>query len=250
MEAFRQHMIYFNRGEYENPRFWRGFGGKPFLKDASVLDIGCGYGSLCIDMALSGAKRVIGIDINGQMIEFAVENLKQNYPQLMHIVEFRNVSLRDFDCSKFSFNFIVSKDTFEHLFDLGGVLEKTKEILQPGGGVYVGFGPLYNSPFGDHGWTQTLIPWGHLVFKESKIIERLNRNRAEKINSIANLALNKMSLSAYRRIFHESGLSIVYFKVNQNVGVLSIVSKIFYWMSRIPFLEEFFTHNLYCILEK
>jgi len=42
---------YFNFGKIENSKFWRRLGGKPNLENKSVLDFGCGHGSLCLDIA-------------------------------------------------------------------------------------------------------------------------------------------------------------------------------------------------------
>jgi 2-polyprenyl-3-methyl-5-hydroxy-6-metoxy-1,4-benzoquinol methylase len=50
------------RGEYENPRFWSRFGQVPDFRGAVILDVGSGWGSLCVDMALAGVKRVVGLE--------------------------------------------------------------------------------------------------------------------------------------------------------------------------------------------
>jgi len=40
--------------------WWKYFGGKPNLEGLKILEIGCGWGSLCIDAALSKAKKKEG----------------------------------------------------------------------------------------------------------------------------------------------------------------------------------------------
>ena len=242
---------YFKRGEYEIPRFWARLGGKPDLSNAHIVDIGCGHGSLCIDLALSGAKKVLGLDIDAHLIEFANENLRRNYPQLKSVLEFRNVDLRDYP--ELEFEVAVSKDTFEHIMDLEGMLGAISSRLQPGGRIYAGFGPLYNAPSGDHGRTHTPTLWGHLLVPEQTIFERLNRHRKTTISSVHDLGLNGMSLQDYKRAFRESGLSVEYFRVNQ--GALGpwphqLVYAFASLLRKIPFLEEYFTINIYCILEK
>jgi len=246
MEFDQVYIDYFNKGKRENRKFWSRLGGKPHLADTTVLDIGCGLGTLCIDIALSGARKVVGLDVNSGDIKFANENLRTNYAELQDIVEFRDIDLRDYQ-DDITFDYIVSKDTFEHIFELEAVLSEMTRRLKPGGKIYLGFGPLYNGPFGDHGWTNTKIPWGYLIIPEPIIIKRLNRNRENKIASIQDLGLNKWTLSDYRRLFTNSGLSIVFFKVNHGKN---IALKLFNLISKIPFLEEYFAHNLYCILEK
>ena len=231
--------------ELENARFWNRLGGKPALKGASVLEIGCGYGVLCVDMALSGARLVIGLDISSKRIDVARKYVKEKYPQLKNIIEFKVMDLKDYPA--FNFDYIFSKNSFEHIIELEKMLIRMKSCLKLGGKVYTGFGPLYNSPFGDHGLTKTIIPWGHLLIKESIIINKLNRRGSDKINSIYDLGLNKLSFSDYLRIFNNSGLYTIYFRVNQSNN---IIVKIFSLFSKIPFLKEYFTQNIYCILEK
>ena len=73
---------YFNFGKLENEKFWRRLGGKPDLKNKTVLDFGCGHGALCVDIAKSGAKIVNGIDLEENLLKFAKDNLKENYKDL------------------------------------------------------------------------------------------------------------------------------------------------------------------------
>lgn len=257
MELRQTDIDHFKREEYENPRFWSRFGEVPDLRGATVLDVGSGWGSLCVDMALAGAKKVVGLDIKSELVDFANEYLRQNYPQLTSIVDFKDVDLRDYD--EVTFDYIISKDSFEHIIELDRMLSEMKKRLAPGGRIYTGFGPLYTSPYGDHdrrrvilgpwgfwGRLLALTPWGHL-FMESIVIDMNNRYRERKVNSMYDLGLNKMSASDYRRAFHESGLSIVEFRINQST---SIQSRVFALLARIPFLEDYCTHSIYCILEK
>lgn len=46
---------YFKQGEIENPQFWFYLKGEPPLEGLTVLDIGCGHGSHCVDMASKDA---------------------------------------------------------------------------------------------------------------------------------------------------------------------------------------------------
>jgi SAM-dependent methyltransferase len=146
----------------------------------------------------------------------------------------------------YAFDYIVSFSAFEHIIELDKVLDAMKNNLKSKGRIYVGFGPLWNSPFGDHRRTKTIIPWGHLLFSESLLITKLNLFREKKINSIYDLGLNKLSLSDYRRMFRNSGLQVKNFKINVSDN---FISKIFSVIRKIPFLEEYFTHNIYCIWE-
>jgi SAM-dependent methyltransferase len=236
---------YFNRGKTENSKYWFRLGGQPSFEGAVVLDVGCGHGSLCVDAALAGAKKVVGLDLDIHRINFANENLVQNYPDLVSVVEFKAVNLNDYNGQEF--DVILSKDSFEHIIELEQVLKDMIARLRKAGRIYIGFAPLYRSPFGDHGRTELLIPWGHVLFSDEFIVKRLNKKREYQISSIYDLGLNKMSLADYHNLFSNSGMKLVYLRTNvsSNPGM-----KIFTLISQISFLKEYFTHNLYCILEK
>lgn len=236
---------YFKKGEVENPQFWSRLKRDPSFEGLTVLDIGCGHGSLCVDMASKGTKKVVGIDINDKLIRFARENVLLNYPQLQDKIDFRCCDIAELDEGE-SFDIIVSKSAFEHILNLDNVLFEIYKRLKTGGKLYVGFGPLYNSPFGDHKRTKAIIPWGHLIFPESFLIKRLNITRQNKIESIHNLGLNKLSLSEYKDILFNSGLDVLFFGVNGNTPI----PRLFSLIRRVPFLEEYFSISLFCILEK
>jgi SAM-dependent methyltransferase len=244
---------YFNRGKWENPRFWRRMINIPDLKNKTVIDLGCGHGSMCVYMALKGAKKVVGLDINNRLIQFAKENVKENYPHLDDKIEFLNMSLEEYDDS--NYDYIVSYSTLEHVINLKRVMGAVKEHLKVGGRFYAGFGPLYNTPFGDHRLTKTVIPWGHLIVPEKTIIEKLNTNSKNKISSICDLGLNKLSYSDYRSIFSSiNNMKMLYFKTNQVNGsdglALYTFSQISSILCKVKFLEEYFTFNIYMMMEK
>lgn len=236
---------YFKRGERENPLFWERLGGEPCFEDLKVLDVGCGVGSLCVYMALKGARRVVGLDTSESQINNAQKILLAKYPNLKNQIHYYCFTIEDLQES--DFDIIVSKDTFEHLLDPSSTLAEMGKRLKKNGRIYIGFGPLYNSPFGDHGRTKSFFPWGHLLLPEKFIISRLNKYSENKITSITELGINKLSLAKFKNIFLSSGMYSPFLKVNASANPLS---KVFSLLRRIPRLGELFTHNLYCILEK
>lgn len=257
MELSNEDLGRFRRGLEDVRKFWARFGETPDFRGQRVLEVGSGFGALAISIGLSGARRVVAVDVSARAIEFAAANLRQNYPQLSRVVQFKATAVGDlgegpFDC-------IVSKDTFEHVMDLDSVLAEMRRRLAPGGRIYAGFGPIYTSPYGDHdrrrkafepmGWrgrALARIPWGHL-FLESKIIAMANRNGGRKASSMRDLNLNTRSASDYRRAFAASGLDTLEYRTNQSTR---LTSKILSVTSMLPFLEDYCTHNIYCVLKK
>ena len=243
----RADLEYFERGKIENPRFWTNLNGEPNFVGKKILDIGCGHGSLCVYLAFKGARQVIGIDINQRLIDFAKENILLNYPQFKKSIKFICCEINSIQES--DFDFIVSKDTFEHIMNLDTVLDQMYNKLKAQGKAYIGLAPLYNSPFGDHGRTKALLPWGHLIFPESFLLRRLNKHLNTYIKSIYELGLNMYSLAEYKNLFFKriKKWNILLFRIN---ATRSLKSKLFSFFRFVPFLEEYFSHNLFCILEK
>ena len=81
---------YFNYGKVENEKFWRRLGGEPNLESKSILDFGCGHGSLCIHMAKKNVNSILGIDLNEKLIKFATR-----IPAFMYLTDFRENTLQD-----------------------------------------------------------------------------------------------------------------------------------------------------------
>ena len=104
---------YFNNGFSENEKFWRRLREKPNFKNKSILDFGCGHGALCLDIARSHPRRVLGIDLEENLLNFANENLIKNYSKYSNIVSFKKINLISENINE-KFDYIVSKDTFEH----------------------------------------------------------------------------------------------------------------------------------------
>ena len=231
--------------EKANQRFWDSFGGKPPFQGAMVLDVGCGRGTLCIDLALSGVRKIIGVDIDPACIDFAHTNLRCNYPHFTDCVSFELGDLSRY--ADDTFDYIVSKDSFEHIMNLGELLLEMKRCLKPGGKIYAGYGPLYNSPDGPHGH-YGILPWGHVFLPERLLVAMVNRGRDEKVNHLSDLNLvNHMSFAEHRSLIFAAGFKVLYFEVNRGKHLLA---PFFSALRKISFLEEYFTYNIYCVLEK
>ena len=242
----KEDIDYFEKGREDNITFWSRFDHKPQLNGATVMDVGCGHGRLCIDTALEGASRVIGLDVNPHLVRFAQENLKSRFSHLSDTVEFIHSDIQHYH-QEMAFDYIISKDTFEHILDLNDVLREMEKRLKPGGSVYTGFGPLYYSSRGDHRRTKINIPWGHLIVPERIILKRLNRDRGDKVRTIEDLGLNKWRLRDYRKLFDESPLTVTFFQLRDNAHPLAGLCSM---LRKLPFLEEYFSYNLYCVLKK
>lgn len=98
-----------------------------FVKDKTVLDIasGVGYG---VDFFIKeGAKKVIGVDLDPQTIEYAKANYTYNN------VDFKVGDAEDIPLPDNSVDVIVSFETIEHVNDYKKFLKETKRVLKKDG---------------------------------------------------------------------------------------------------------------------
>lgn len=239
-------ITYFEREKNEkNPIFFERFPQINY-EGLKVLDLGCAHGAISIDLAVKGANEIVGVDLEPGRLDFAQENLKTNYPEFLHKISFKCVDFRTIKDN--DFDLIISKASFEHFIDLETLLNDMKNKLKVGGKIISGFGPLYNSPWGDHNRLKHSLPWTHVLLPEKYLIKRLNRQRNNKAANIQDLGLNGYSLKKYRQIFYNTdGLAVIDFRTN--VSERSIM-KVFNLFSSLPFLREYFTFNIYCVLER
>lgn len=248
----------FERSATENARFWSRFPRIPDLRGASVLEVGCGRGRLCVDMATAGARRVLGLDILGTQLAFASENLRQNHSRYLSVVEFRQGNLPELDDDE-CFDFIVTKDALEHVIDLDGMLEAMRERLAPGGKIFAGFGPLYTSPYGDHdrrkrafehlglkGKAAAMLPWAHLLL-EKQILKEHSRLRGAEVANMQELCLNGLAIDDYRKAFVRNGLRVECGRQNQGPAPLSQALSL---LAKVPLLERYCVFNAYLVLSR
>lgn len=236
----------FRRSQSELDKFWSRFPEKPGFAENRALDLGCGLGAMVFDIAEAQAALVVGLDIHAPYIKFTHEKLEKDYSHLKKIVNFYDCHLSELD--EGDFDIIISKDTFEHIIDIEACLQSMATRLRPDGRIFVGFSPLWRSIRGDHHRTRTWFPWGHVIFPEQVIIRGLREIYPEKnIKRIEDLGLNKLSLHELKAILARVGLRATYLHVNvsENLGM-----KLYNLGRFLPGLAEYFTHNVYMVIEK
>lgn len=100
-----------------------------------VLDLGCGPGLWTPIFAekVKPSGKVIGIDISGDLLDYARENLK-NTP-LKDIIEFRQADLNDIPFEDNEFDVVFFGNCFAYVKDHSKVLEELKRVAKEGGRV-------------------------------------------------------------------------------------------------------------------
>lgn len=107
---------------------------QPILKKGmTILDVGCGTGSISKDVAniVGDTGRVIGIDNTKKFIESGRKTYKET-----HNLELRHVDLFDFE-TELKFDLIISARTLQWLRNPQDALLKMKSFLKPNGGISI-----------------------------------------------------------------------------------------------------------------
>ncbi len=173
------------------PAIWDQVAGKV------VLDFGCGFGNEALEIASHGAKQVIGLDVQ---------------EELLVIARSRQADARISNCA-FATSFdaqadvIFSIDSFEHFSNPDEVLKGMASLLRPGGKVIVSFGPPWYHPKGGH---FPLFIWAHLLFTEDSLMAWRSKYKQDHATRFCEVAggLNQMSIRKFEMLVANSPLKI------------------------------------------
>lgn len=238
-------------------RFWTGFELPrcPRLDGKAVLEIGAGEGHRCLEMADHGAARVVGVDPFETPVLAARAKLATLPPIFRERVEFVHGTIESLGDQ--TFDVVVSENALEHVMDVPGLLAEIRRRLRPGGRAYIGFGPLYHAPDGDHGWLRAALParrffpwpWGHLLLRRYAL-RRLSRQHGRPLTAPHDwpyLNLNELDRGDYLRMFKDSGLRIEQLHTN---SVRSLKGRAVKLAARLPVVQRYLTLNMFVVLAR
>ena len=225
------------------------------FSEKTVLDVGCGAGGKTMYYAAAGVDKIVGMDV----VEHYREDAESFAAQIGVGDRFRFVC-GDAAAMPFAdncFDTIIMNDAMEHVSDREGVLSECYRVLKAQGRLYLNF-PPFNHPYGAHLKDVIGIPWVHLFFSDKTMIEAYKLLVRELPDAQQRIALrigadengeeyfsylNKISIVYFRKMLENSPFKVNYFKIEPIKRPLG-------FLSAIPFLNEFFSKMVVCILEK
>jgi SAM-dependent methyltransferase len=235
---------YFRWRLSEAAKFINRFDGRVNVFGKSILDFGCGYGSMSFFLAQNGARRVVGVDIDSDRVAFARNKLNSEFSNLSGRIEFALPS----ELGQERFDLVVSEDCFPHYRDPVGVMKSFRDFLGDAGQVVIGFSPLWKSSYGGQIRYMTKVPWAHLLFPERIIMRERKRYRPnENARTFSEVrgGLNKMTYSKFLETIRDSGYKIDYLTTNVSESKMTFFVN---FVRRLPFCFEYLTKNLYAIV--
>ncbi|HEY4314315.1 MAG TPA: class I SAM-dependent methyltransferase [Actinomycetes bacterium] len=128
-----------------------------------------------------------------------------------------------------SIDAVFSSSAFEHIHDLGDVLEEMHRVLVPGGLLYSHFGPIWSSSYGHHLWIEhegrlltyhnvLLPPWCHLLSDRDTVRDLLTPEHGDALADrmtdfvFASPEQNQLLFDDYERVVAASPFETVFLK--------------------------------------
>lgn len=180
------------------------------LRNATLLEFGCGNGEVTIACRSMLNANGIGVDI--------VPRWKSSLPEEMHGL-FHEVDLTTESPPFGPVDFIHSYTVFEHVERPLEAIKALHSLLKPGGRAYLNFN-LYRGASASHLRAYLDFPWVHLVCSEDEIRAMMREKHGIDRGPAW---VNKMTYAQYLRHFESSG-----FVVDRH------------WFDRYPMDDEFY----------
>jgi SAM-dependent methyltransferase len=217
-----------------------------------VAEIGCGFGALCVQAALGGAEKVLGVELDMPGAITADQVVGKENPELTDIIDFTDYAAIKSGRYDGRFDIVLSQNSFEHYEDPESVLNNMVTLLKPGGYIYAGFGPLWFSPYGSHLKAICSLPWAHLWAEDMLLTEHNRLRPHDPRKSWKDFGLNMAPFSYYREIFYQlDGCRVIHFCHNRPFLKRSQIGFLLLEMFRIiPFLRNYLTSSLFVVLKK
>jgi ubiquinone/menaquinone biosynthesis C-methylase UbiE len=163
-----------------------------YLSDTSprTLEIGAGDGMVGFHLSRAGA-RATAVDISSGVFDFDGRARQAG-------VEFILADASELPLEDGTFDLVCSYNGFEHFADPQKVLREMIRVTRPGGCVYVWFGPLYFSAYGQHATAGFSLPFCHHLFERS-VLDACVSERGAK--HIPHDTLNRWAVQDFRDLW-------------------------------------------------
>ena len=229
----------------------------PDFDGKTVIDYGCGYGYDSLITLQGGAKHVYCLEISEDRLKKARALHESHGFGNVSYIDNTNVRELANKIDNNSVDIIFSRDVMEHVPSPEQVLESMYSALKPGGEAYIGFSPLYKSPYGPHFGAKCKYPWIHLVFSEKTILnvfkEIYGLNPSVKsYQDIEGSGVNKLSYFDYKETIERFAWKKEIDLVNRFPNRRPVMMLLNFFISIIPVrgIKELFIVNSYIKLNK
>lgn len=180
----------------------------------SFLELGCWDGMVSCVLKRKG-KEVTAIDRTTEGFEKTA---------LEEGVKFFQMGAEELQFEDESFDFVFSYDSFEHFEKPEKVLSEAIRVVKKGGYIFLSFGPLYYSPFGEHAYRSITVPYCQILFKGNTLNQYTEQ---KKLTPIDFNHVNRWSLEMYNDLWgkHRNSLHRISYNKSYNLEHLDLIRK-------------------------
>lgn len=198
------------------------------IKDAAILEVGCGDGINTLLFGLQGAKRAVGIDLDLRLgrqdergeaarrladftikamgVESSLEKCCSN-----HQVELLTMDATQMEFPDKSFDLVLSRSVLEHIQPIEKLFSEIARVIRPQGVVYHEIDPFFWIR-GCHKRGLVDMPWAHARLTPDEyhrfITENENESKAQKrLNRL--MTLNRQTVKEWKMLFESSPFEII-----------------------------------------
>ena len=241
---------------------WKKYWGRfcipiPSFKNKIIVDYGCGFGYDSLFVLQNGAKHIYCLEVSKKRLKQSEElHISHGFKNVTYI---NNTNIKDLQKKiiNHTVDMIFSRDVMEHVPSPFDMLESMNLIIKSEGEIYIGFSPLYKSPYGPHFGSKCRYPWIHLIFSEKTILNVFKKlyKLPEKINTyqqIEGSGVNKLTYYDYKKMLNLFHWDNKIDKINsfQNRPFLMMLLNFIVTLIPTKKLKEFFIINSYIKLKK
>ena len=226
---------------------------KKLSKDMRVLEIGCGDGGNLVPFAKMECS-VLGVDMSPSRIETA----RKCFAELGLQGDFIAADIFTVKELEHQFDLIICHDVLEHIPDKMTFVNNLKKYTKPGGVVFMSF-PAWQMPFGGHqqickSRILSHLPFIHLLpnILYKSILNIFGENK-DCINELLGIKKTRLSIEAFESLLKKGEIQIIdkqlYF-INPHYEIKFRLRprKLYYFISKTPYIRNFFTTSCFYIL--
>ncbi len=219
-----------------------------------VLEIGAGEGGVLRAFTERGCKAV-GVELDPLRVEWACGFLWEEIGRGQLFYVEKDIYKTDLiNELKGGFDIILLKDVIEHIHDQPKLFRLLHTLLNPGGVIFFGF-PPWQMPFGGHQQIAhsflSRLPYIHLLPRP--LYKGLLKLNNEPVDELLEIRQTRISIEKFESICYDTGYQILHqlhFLINPiyqwKFGWK--VRKQFTWLSKIPWLRNYFTTCVYYLI--
>ena len=230
------------------------------IKNATILEVGCGEAGVLEAFLEQGAGHCVGIEFTKGRAELAKSFLSSANEADRFSILVQNIHDASVQAQFLStFDLIVLKDVIEHIHDRPKMMATLKSLLKPNGAIFFGF-PPWQMPFGGHQQNSTssiikATPWIHLLPVDVYLgLVKMFDNRPGFVAGKREIRDTRISIGDYESLMGSTGfyevaridyLSNPIYAYKFGFEPIKQVS----WVSALPGIRNFVTTCIYSIVK-